>query len=479
MALSNDLAMQFARATSNKTKVPTESTVYGTAVLYDGAMYVRLDGSDVLQPTPVEAAVTMKPGDRVTVLVKNHSALVTGNMTDPSASSAALGGVSNKVDGVAGKVAEFQSVVAGEITTDDLMAIVATIGDLRAVTATIGNLEVINATIDNLEAKYASLEYVDANTVKALNADIDRLEAMFADIEDLDVEHMEAVEAFIGQLRGYNAEFVYLSTEMLEAVRAEIEILEVEKLSTKDAEIKYLNVSFANIDEAWFEEFYAKSGIIEYVVGGDGHYTGTLVGVTIKGDLIEGGTVTADKLVVKGEDGLYYKLNVNGETVSSEQTEYNSLHGSIITAKSVTAEKVRVDDLVAFDATIGGFKITDRSIYSGIKKTADNTTRGIYLDKEGQVAFGDQNNFLRYYKDETGEYRLEISAESIVLGTKGQSIEEVLDDIEVGSVNLIRNSVNMIFDDYYFEAMDTTDIVFMADELGNMLLDENDDYTIE
>lgn len=33
--------------------------------------------------------------------------------------------------------------------------------------------------------------------------------------------------------------------------------------------------------------------------------------VTIKGDLIEGNTIVADKLVMKGDDGLFYKLNIS------------------------------------------------------------------------------------------------------------------------------------------------------------------------
>ena len=477
MALSNDLAMQFARVTNTKPKTQSESTVYGTAVSYDGAMYVRVDGSDLL--TPVESTVSIQPGERVTVLIKNHSAIVTGNITDPSAGSILVGNLGTKVDGVVGQVAEFQSVVAGEITVDELLAIQATIGNLKAETAEIGSLEAINAAIENLEAKYANLEYVDAGTIKALNADIENLEAMFADIEDLDVSQLEAVNAYIGQLKGYNAEFTYLSAEQLKAVKAEIKELDVDKLDAKDADIKYANIDFANIGEAAIEKLFSESGIIRDLIMSEGHVTGKLVGVTIVGDLIEGGTVKADKLVVLGEDGLYYKLNVNGETVSSEQTEYNSLHGSIITAKSVTAEKVRVDDLVAFDATIGGFKITDKSIYSGVKKSVSNTTRGIYLDKEGQIAFGDADNYLRYYKDQNGDYKLELIADSIILGNTRKSIEETLNDIEVGVVNKIRNSRDMVFDDYYFEDIDDSEFSYLVDDLDNMLLDENDDYVIE
>ena len=60
------------------------------------------------------------------------------------------------------------------------------------------------------------------------------------------------------------------------------------------------------------EKFYSESGLIKNVVVGDQTITGELVGVTIRGDLIEGNTIKADKLVIKGEDGLYYKLNTNG-----------------------------------------------------------------------------------------------------------------------------------------------------------------------
>jgi hypothetical protein len=117
-------------------------------------------------------------------------------------------------------------------------------------------------------------------------------------------------------------------------------------------------------------------------------------------DLIEGNTIVADKLVVKGENGLYYKLNFEGGTFTdSEEVPMDSLHGSVITAKSINATKISVSDLVAFGATIGGFHITDNSLYSGVKASVDNATRGVYLDNDGQFSIGDGNYFFRYYND--------------------------------------------------------------------------------
>ena len=151
--------------------------------------------------------------------------------------------------------------------------------------------------------------------------------------------------------------------------------------------------------------------------------------MTIKGDLIEGNTIVADKLVLRGSDGLYYKLNTNGKKKKKEQTDYNSLKGSILQAKSVTAEKIDVHDLVAFDATIAGFKITDSALYSGAKDSAINGTRGIYLGKDGQVGFGDGHNYLRYFKDTDETWKLEISAASVEFSS-GSSIEDTINDMQ-------------------------------------------------
>jgi len=107
------------------------------------------------------------------------------------------------------------------------------------------------------------------------------------------------------------------------------------------------------------------------------------------------------------------EINTDGATVESEQTDYNSLNGSVITAKSITATKISVDDLVAFDATIGGFVITDKDIHADVKESVDSVAPGIYLDKEGQFSVGDGDNHIKYYKDIDETYKLEIAAASL------------------------------------------------------------------
>lgn len=442
MALSSDLISQFVKATKDEKKKTTESTVYGTVVEQNGDLYVQLDGSDVI--TPVNSTVKMESGERVIVQVKDHTATVTGNLTTHSARS-------DDVEDMRDTISEFDNIVAGGVTTEELDAEKARIDNLVAENVVIKErLTASEAIIDDLEADNVVInEKLTANEAEIKKLTTEKLDAEFAEITYATIENLDATNAEIYNLSATYGDFVNLTTENFKAVNASIDYLEANTMNVENADLRYANIDFANIGEAAIENFYAKSGVIKDLTISDGIVTGELVGVTIKGDLIEGGTVVADKLVVKGEDGLYYKLNTDGVSIEKEQTEYNSLSGTIITAKSITATKISVDDLVAFDATIGGFNITENSIYSGVKESVDNTTRGVYLDSEGQVAFGDTTNFLKYYRDQNGNYKLEISAGSILLKSK-QTVEEAIDDISVGARNLIRNSQDLIFEDYYF-----------------------------
>ena len=426
MGLSNDLISQFVKVVTDDKKPKTETTVYGTVVSYEGTPYVRLDGAEEGRMTPVSTSSDVAIGDRVIVMIKNHSAIITGNMSSPAA----------RVKDVDGKIYNIEQYVKD--------AVDQAVSDLDEVVA------------DKISTK--------------------ELEAVTGRVEELEADNVSI-------------------NEKLTANEGDIDNLKTEKLDSETAKITYANIDFSNIDKAAIEYFYSKSGLIENVVVGDGTITGTLVGVTIKGDLIEANTVVADKLVIQGEDGLYYKLNAsypknrltvtnpgymnsqgvtgaysgliytnpipvaegeyitcmgiepnysdqsyvsmpfyyvaafdsNNEVVPGagldnayawdyrvpagvsqvvftiptgytsvrigtadlmtdyEQTDYNSLNGRIITAKSITATQISVDDLVAFDATIGGFTITDRSIYSEVKDSEGNTTR--LTNRDVELAF--------------------------------------------------------------------------------------------
>ena len=430
MGLSSDLISNFAKVTKKENKKKSEATVSGTVVIYGNITYVKFDGSDLL--TPVSLTSEVKDGDRVNVLVKNHTATVTGNISSPSASI-------STVEEIGGRVQEFEKVIANKADIEELNATKATVDNLVANNVQINDRLTANeGYISDLQADNVIIN----NKLTAAEADIkkldtEKLNADAADIKYATIENLNATNAEIYNLKSTYGDFVVVVTDKLDAHDAVINSLES----------NYANIDFSNIGEAAMENFYAKSGLIEDVTIDNATITGKLVGVTISGDLIEGNTIVAEKLVIKGEDGLYYKLNTDGVSIEAEQTEYNSLNGSVIMAKSVTAEKISVSDLVAFGATIGGFHMSYDSIYSGVKESVGNTTRGIYMDNDGQIAFGDSNDYIKYYKDQNGNYKLDISAESLTFSSSGKNAEEEIDDLknEITTILQIESSRGIVF----------------------------------
>jgi hypothetical protein len=305
VGLSEELISQFAKITKDRDKSKKETTVYGTIVVYNGEKYVKLDGSEVM--TPIMTTASTNSGDRVTVMIKNHTATVTGNLTSPSARS-------DDIPDFGGDISEFEIILADKVSTAQLNAESSRIDNLVSENVKIKeSLVAAEADIDKLQTdKLTVLE-----ELKAANADIDnlktnKLDADVADLKYATAEELEATDADIHNLETTYAEFTAATTDKLDALDAKIENMEVENFDAV-----YANIDFSNISKATMEWFYAQSGLIKDVVIGDTTITGKLVGVTISGDLIEGNTIKAEKLVIKGTDGLYYKLNTDGVTTEA------------------------------------------------------------------------------------------------------------------------------------------------------------------
>lgn len=415
MGLSSDLISQFVKVTKDDKKTKKETTTYGTIVDNNGTKCVQLDGSDISTPlSSITKTADVAVGDRVTVLIKNHTATITGNLSNPSATY--IINKNNETEKVIDKITDFEIAIGEKASIKDLSAEVARVDELLADNGRIAKLEAEDVNIkDQLTARKAEIEKLQADDVTingkitANAGEITTIKSQHADFADATADNFEAVNTDIYNLNASYASFASTTTNRLNAAEGVIDKLGV----------TYANIDFSNIGNAAMEYFYANSGLIDNVTVADGTITGNLVGVTIKGDLIEANTLIADKLVILGEDGIYYKLNTIGETVEGEQTDYNSLNGQIITAKSITATQISVSDLVAFDATIGGFNITNDSIYSEVKDSDGNTTRGIYMDTDGQINFGDSSNYIKYYKDENGSYKLAVSADTILYSING------------------------------------------------------------
>lgn len=406
MSLDKKVIKDFVAAVNKKEETKTPTILTGTVHREGGTVSVKIDGSESL--TPVSTVINVEDGERVTVIIENHKAMITGNLSSPAARG-------NEVE-------DLKVVLADKVSTAELNAITAKVGKIDGDVAnfketTTEKLTAQDAKIKKIDGDVANFKETTTEKLSANEANIKKIDGDVASFKETTTEKLNANSAAIGSLDSTFANFKDATAEKFKANEASIEDLKTGKLSAKDADLKYANIDFSNIGKAAMEYFYAQSGLVKDVKIGDATITGELVGVTISGDLLKGNTVVADKLVIKGSDGLYYKLNTDGMSVEKEQTDYNSLNGQVIRAKSITATKIDVEDLVAFGATIGGFKIGQDSIYSGVKESVGNTTRGIYMDNDGQFVFGDASQYVKFYKISEGKYKLAIAVEDLYIGS--------------------------------------------------------------
>lgn len=407
MALSNEIITQFAKLATKKEKPKTESTVQGT-VKYGDGLYVILDGSDLL--TPVSTTIDVADGDRVNVSIKDHAATITGSTSSPAAKQETVNKVSDKTDKQGNQITEHDIIIAHKVTADEVSAVNAYIDNLKA---TIGNikdltvedLNAINGSFEKIEAYIVDAKRLTATDIEAINGEFEAIKAIAINATNITTEDIDAVNATIDNLKAYVGNFTYIT-----AVKADITNLAAKKLDADFANIDNLNVSVANI-----YKLFTEIGLFRELTSAEGTFTHELIGVKILADLIEAGTLKADRLIVKGENGLYYQLNLKSDGFAEgEEIPTEGIHGKAIIANSITADKISVTDLIALAATIGGFEITQGAIHSHGKDSADNYVRGSYLDTDGQIAFGDGNNYLRYirtdeyhavnYNTETSEY---------------------------------------------------------------------------
>lgn len=535
MALSKDVMSQFAKAMVPKQE-SKEATLNATYKNIDGKEYVQLDGSDIL--TPVTSSVVAETNDRVKVIIKDHAATVIGNITSPSARNKDLNTLKDEVDENGNTIKRMDTTIQQQQTSINQMdtkinqhdvlinqhdtvinqhgdtissinntlilqgnaieannnSIIAQGNQIESINNTVkeqgDSIVSINNTIvqqgndiklnsNNIEAQGNTIKQQgnkitqNENTIKQQGDSINSINNNMTLMNNQIEANKTKLTAHDSDITIINSAFVIKDGVLTGLSKAVLDDLETNTLKTG-----YAKIDFSNIGVAAIEKLFTDSGIIKDLIVDEGHITGELVGVTIKGDLIEAGTVVADKLVIKGSDGLYYKLNTNGETVESEQTIENSLNGSIITAKSITASKIQVTDLVAFGATIGGFDITDNAIHSHLKTSVDSPSEGLYFGSDGQMALGNDRNHIKYYKDENGKYILDVRLDKLYLGASSQTADKQFEGmVEIsannltttfktsGGSNLLRNSVGYSGTDFWLSS-------------GNITTNQNDDMSL-
>lgn len=420
MSLSSELISQFVKITNDSSKPVEETTVYGTIVEHEGSNYVRLDGSELL--TPITTAANVKPGERVTVMIKNHTATVTGNLSSPSARIDDLDGL----DEVASIIAEFEIVLAQKVDTKDLVAEQARIDELIAKDVEItGTLEAAEADIDILQANHLTV----VERLEAAEADIENLVVGSLDVTALDAKYakigdLETTNADIYNLESTYADFEVATADRFTAVDATIADLDAAKLSAGDADIRYakiadleatngditnLEADIADIDTLIFGSATGKtiqSSFANAVIAqlGNAQIKNAMV-ESIDADKINAGSINTNKVRVMSEDGSLYisdetiqitddsrvRVQIGKDASGDYSINIWDASGKLmfseggITSNAIKKAIIR-NDMVSETANISASKLNIDSLFKAMNgSTYTLKSSRIYLDDKSQT----------------------------------------------------------------------------------------------
>lgn len=133
--------------------------------------------------------------------------------------------------------------------------------------------------------------------------------------------------------------------------KLDVDNLNVDKGSFNEIFAKYIDTDLIKTHTAIVDVLRSQQIITQEISASTGKFTDYLTGVHIKGDVIEGNTIVADKLVLRGsKDSLMYQMNNLGDLdvtkLTNDQLRQNLIDGTIIVAKSITSKQIDVDDIV-------------------------------------------------------------------------------------------------------------------------------------
>ena len=417
MGLSSDLISQFVKATNDHSKDQQEKTVYGTIVIQNDQTLVRLDGSD--RTTPITTTSDTKDGDRVLVLIKNHTATIIGNISSPSTRVGDMTEMFNKIS-------EFEVIVAGKVDTDELTVergrIDALVSDnaliRKSLTAAEGTIETLSS--DNVTIK----EQLTAAQADIENLETTKLDASVAEITYATIKNLDATNANVASLKSDVGEFKTLTTDTLDANSADIENLKTSKLDVNVAEATYAKIgslsavngdisnlesdiaeintlifgsatgdtiqtSFANAVIAQLGNAQIKSAMIESI-SADKITAGDIITNNVRVMSEDGSLIISDE-TMQIKDANRVRVQIGKDAANDYSINIWDQNGNLMFSKggitdSAIKSAIIRNDMVSETANIHASKLDIDSLFEEINGST-NTIKSarVYLDDEKQT----------------------------------------------------------------------------------------------
>lgn len=240
---------------------------------------------------------------------------------------------------------------SGTVTSTILGAIFkdGVITNSKIADSTIENSKIKDSTITNAKISDATIEWekVSKSFITDLTADnayIEHLKATIGEFGYITAENADLTYATITSLQAVDGKIDTLSSKAITTENLSAKVAALGYLSAESADLKYANIKLSNIEVADIATLFAEVGLIDRATIVEEHITGFLDSVEVNAANITAGTLVADRILLKGENGLLYSLNNLGELQSKT---VDTLDGYILTDRTVNADKIVAKSITA------------------------------------------------------------------------------------------------------------------------------------
>lgn len=354
MELSTHLLKSFAKVVNQPSKETSKtSTIYGDLKNDKNDFYVKIDGSEEYIPT--YTVVNGQTGDRVVCEIRNHSVLVTGNLSSPSATGDDVKQVSDKVD----------FLEANRITTDYLEAHYAEIDFANINVANIkqGFMESLLVSQGIIANRVVGSEVIATNVLTGVNIYADDIVAGTLSVDRL-------------VFRGSEQSVIYQLNNISGALQAE------------------------NVDTINGEVITPRTIAADRIIAKSITATEINVQNLVATGLIEANRLTSKNIVV--DDLFATDITAAGSIKSSNYVYTSGIYSTAGVKMSMATGQI-ISRQFAIDASgntyfagqlsaptgnIGGFTIGTNSLYSGPDNLGSNK-KGVYIGTDGISSIGD------------------------------------------------------------------------------------------
>ena len=241
MGLSSELASQFAKVTNDSSRNTNGTKLYGTIAMLGEVPHVKLDGTEEL--TPISRTVEVAEGDRVEVMIANHSATVTGNLTDPSIGIMRAGNLESKIT----QTAEQIQLQVSDLEKNLDSKITQTATEIRSEVSDLdGRFSENITTVENgirndMTNSLASM----SNTLTGLSNDLTGLEeSTNSSISTINA----SIETLTFNVSNLDSKITQTAAEIRSEVSAEVTDLNATIVNTETGIRDTINVEVANLD---------------------------------------------------------------------------------------------------------------------------------------------------------------------------------------------------------------------------------------